>query len=236
MVSTDRIMLRLHIEAVWGVQLPALDLNTVELLPESVQPPWKLYVAELSTELSNARVHVWRPDIGPTEREALLTQVNEVFTLAPTVTLPPQIEREVVLQRSAFPTIDKAEAQFLARPLTSHDRELVENFELGSADYFFHADRRPLIGVIVDGRLLSVAHSSRRTADACELGIDTVPEARRKGYALAATVLWTAAVAQEGLLPLYSASADNTASLQLATASGYREFARGVQYRNLKDS
>lgn len=228
MVSTDRIMLRLHIEAVWGVQLPALVLNTVELLPESVQPPWKLYVAELSTELSNTRVHVWRPDIGTIEREALLAQVNEMFTLAPTVALSPNIRREVVLQQSAFPTIHRAETQLLARPLTAHDRTLVENFELGSADYFFHSDRRPLIGVIVEGRLLSVAHSSRRSAEACELGIDTIPEARRRGYALAATVLWTDAVAQEGLLPLYSAFADNTASLQLAAAAGYREFARGV--------
>lgn len=224
MVSIDRVMLRLHIEAVWGVQLPPLALNTVELLPESVQPSWKLYVAELT----NARIHVWRSDIGAIEREALLAQVNEAFTQAPILASPPNISREVVLHQSALPTINISAAQLLARPLTTYDRALVETFESGSADYFFHADRRPLIGVVVEGRLVSVAHSSRCTPEVCELGINTSPGARRRGYALAATVLWTAAVAQEGLLPLYSASANNMASLQLAAAAGYRAFARGV--------
>jgi RimJ/RimL family protein N-acetyltransferase len=95
-------------------------------------------------------------------------------------------------------------------------------------EYYFHPDRRPLIGVIIEGRLLSLAHSSRRTAEACELGIDTLPEARRKGYALAATLPWAVSVAQEGLVQFYSASADNTASLGLASAAGYRAFARAA--------
>ena len=62
--------------------------------------------------------------------------------------------------------------------------------------------------------------------EACELGIDTLPEARRQGYALAATILWTQAVLQERLVPIYSADASNTASLGLADAAGYRAFAR----------
>ncbi len=68
MVLSDRVMLRLHIEAVWGVQLPPLLMDTVELLPESARPSWKLYVAELA----DARIHVWRPDVDITEREVLL--------------------------------------------------------------------------------------------------------------------------------------------------------------------
>jgi len=80
--------------------------------------------------------------------------------------------------------------------------------------------------VVIADQLLSLAHSFRRTREACELGIDTVPEARRKGYALAATILWTRAVLQEGLVPIYSALAENTASLRLADAAGYRAFAR----------
>jgi predicted GNAT family acetyltransferase len=82
--------------------------------------------------------------------------------------------------------------------------------------------------VLVDGRLCSIAHSSRRTREACELGINTLPEARRKGYALAATVAWSAAIVQEGLTPIYSALATNTPSLNLACAAGYREIARAV--------
>jgi predicted GNAT family acetyltransferase len=82
--------------------------------------------------------------------------------------------------------------------------------------------------VVVAGRLLSLAHSSRRTAEACELGIDTLPEARRRGYALAATVVWSATIRAEGLTPIYSAFAENTASLRLAEAAGYRAFVRGL--------
>ncbi len=76
--------------------------------------------------------------------------------------------------------------------------------------------------------LLSLAHSSRRTVEACELGIDTLPEARRRGYALMATVVWAATVVQEGLVPIYSAFMTNTASLRLAAAAGYRIFASGA--------
>jgi len=57
------------------------------------------------------------------------------------------------------------------------------------------------------------------------LGIDTLPAARRKGYALAATILWAHTVLQEGLVPLYSAFANNAPSLRLAAAAGYRAFA-----------
>ncbi len=59
MGSTPRVLLRLHIEAVWGVQLPPITQNTVELLREGIQPPWKLYAAEMADE----QVAIWRPDV-----------------------------------------------------------------------------------------------------------------------------------------------------------------------------
>ena len=80
--------------------------------------------------------------------------------------------------------------------------------------------------MVIAGQLLSLAHSSRRTQEACELGIDTLPEARRKGYALAATIVWVHTVLREGLVPIYSALAENTASLHLAAAAGYRPLAQ----------
>ena len=80
----------------------------------------------------------------------------------------------------------------------------------------------------IPGRVVSLAHSSRRTHEACELGVDTLPEARRRGYALAVTTLWARMVLQEGLVPLYSALAGNRASLALAAAAGYRVFAHIV--------
>ncbi|MDQ2715409.1 MAG: GNAT family N-acetyltransferase [Chloroflexota bacterium] len=224
MVSLQRSLLRLHVEAVWGVQLPPMLQDNVELLSESSQPPWRLYAAEMDSD----RVAIWRPDVSATEREDLLVRVHEALALPPTMSTDPGISREIALHQIALPTMSIAAAHMLAHPLTSHDQALVEMFEPGSVEYYFHPDRRPLIGVIAEGHLLSLAHSSRRTAEACELGIDTLAEARRKGYALAATVLWAASVAQEELVPLYSAFADNTASLRLAAAAGYRIFARAA--------
>ncbi len=224
MVSLQRALLRLHVEAVWNIQLPPILQDDVELLSESSRPSWKLYAAEMDSD----RITIWRPDVSVTEREDLLVRVHKALALPPTMSADPGISREIALHQIALPTMSVGASHMLARPLTAHDQVLVETFEPGSAEYYFHPDRRPLIGVIVEGRLLSLAHSSRRTAEACELGIDTLAEARRKGYALAATVLWAASVAQEELVPLYSAFADNTASLRLAAAAGYRIFARAA--------
>lgn len=224
MVSTELALLRLHIEAVWGVQLPPFTQNTVELLREGIQPSWKLYAAEMA----GSRVAIWRPDVAASEREALFVRAREAFTVPPTEHVAPHVSREVVLHQAASPTMSIAAVRQIARLLTPDDQALVDSFEPGEVAYYFHPDRRPLIGVIVEGRLLSLAHSSRRTAQACELGIDTRPEARRKGYALAATLLWAAEVTQEDLVPFYSASAENTASLGLASAAGYRAVAQAV--------
>ncbi len=117
-------------------------------------------------------------------------------------------------------------AHTIARPLTSQDQSLIDPFHPGAFGDYLHPEMQPLIGVVISGRLLSLAHSSRRTQEACELGIDTVPEARRKGYALAATIVWAQTVLRDGLIPIYSTLAENTASLRLAAAAGYRPFAR----------
>jgi hypothetical protein len=224
MVSTDRTLLRLHIEAVWGVRLPPVVENDGELLPESAWPSWKLWAGDIA----DARVYIWRPDVKATEREALRLRVNEALDLPPTATSTAGISREVAHSLAAPPRLDIETAYSIVRPLTSRGRSLIEVFQVGSSDYYLHPERRPLIGVVIAGRLLSLAHSSRRTKEACELGVDTAPEARRKGYALAATMVWTRMVMQEGLVPLYSALAENTASLRLAAAAGYRVFARAA--------
>jgi RimJ/RimL family protein N-acetyltransferase len=215
-------LLRLHVEAVWGVRLPPIVYSEFELVPESIRPSWKLCAAEIA----DSRVLIWRPDVTAPEREVLRLRVPEALSFPPVVSPLPGISREVALALAASPKLDVETAASLARPLTLQDRPLVEAFRADALDDAFHSEKRPLIGVVIAGRLLSLAHSSRRTLEACELGIDTVPEARRRSYALAATVLWTHAVLQEGLIPIYSALAENTASLRLADAAGYRAFAR----------
>jgi len=178
--------------------------------------------------MEGEQVAIWRSDVAVYDRKALLERANEAFTVPSTEYISQYISREVALHQVASPTMSIASAQQVARLLTPDDQALVELFDPGEVSYYFHPDRYPLIGVIIEGRLLSIAHSSRRTAEACELGIETRPEARRKGYALAATLLWAAQVTQEDLIPFYSAFANNTASLGLAYAAGYRVFARGV--------
>lgn len=224
MILTPRTLLRWHIEAVWGIQLPPLVQNTVEILRAGLQPSWKLYAADIAGE----QVAVWRPDVAASEREALFACARNALTISSTKPVAPYISREVALQQVQFPGISLATARQSARLLTPDDQALVDIFDPGYVDYYFHPDRGPLVGVMLEGRLLSLAHSSRRTISACELGIATLPEARRKGYALAATLLWAAEVAQEGLVAFYSASAENGASLALASAAGYRPFAHAA--------
>lgn len=220
MESMDRTLLRLHVEAVWNVQLPVSIQNEVELLPEISLPRWKLCVANPG----DSQVYIWRPDVSVVERAALRSRVSETMAVPPEIAIP-GVHREVALALRASPRLDVEAARRIARLLTMQDRSLVADFPSYDEDYF-QTERYPFIGVVIDGRLLSLAHSSRRTRDACELGIDTLAEARRKGFALAATILWAHTVLQESLVPLYSAFAENTASLHLAAAAGYRAFAQ----------
>lgn len=222
MSLSHRTLLRLHVEAVWSVRLPPLEQDEVELLPESNFPGWKLCAAQLP----HNRIHIWRPDIDMIEREALRSQVDEALDFPPLKSSLPGISREFAHYLVTEPDMDFSTAQSIARQLTEQDREMIEAFQAESGDNYSHPEKFPLIGVIIDGRLVSLAHSSWRTSEACELGIDTLPEARRKGFALAATIVWTQAVLQEGLVPLYSALAENSASLRLAEKAGYRIFAQ----------
>ncbi|HEY3993520.1 MAG TPA: hypothetical protein VGM01_11660, partial [Ktedonobacteraceae bacterium] len=106
MTQTDRAMLRLHVEAVWGVKLPSIDANEITLLPESAQPDWRLYVGDLA----DGRVLIWRVDLAFEEREKLLTRLEEVRHLL-NAPLPSDVSREVALRLDAAPAIDLATAR-----------------------------------------------------------------------------------------------------------------------------
>ena len=227
MELSARAMLRLHVEAVWGINLPPLEENDNTLLPESSLPNWRLYMADLSTE----RLLIWRPGLSPAERADLLAHLAEVQRQPADLPPPQGVSREVALRLEAAPVIDLATARQRVRLIGPDDYTLLEAFWPGEAAKMLRPQPQPLFGVVVDGRLFTLAHSSRRTAEACELGIDTLPEARRRGYALAATVAWSASIQAEGLVPIYSAFAANTASLRLAHAAGYRPFARAIMLK-----
>lgn len=216
---TSRELLRLHIEAVWDISIPPLDGARIELTDTTPLPPWTLYQADLA---QGEQITIWRPSVTPGERADLLQRAHTADVAFDAAI---GMRREVVLR---FPDTLSIADQHSARLLTADDTSLLEAFEAGSASYYLNPACAPCIGVIADGRLVTVAHSSRRTAAACELGINTVTEARRKGYATAATRAWTRAIQQEGLAPIYSAFAHNTASLRLAAAVGYAQVSASV--------
>jgi predicted GNAT family acetyltransferase len=221
---TDRALLRLHVEAVWHLTLPDIHGGDTTL-PEVVQPPWALYLARLT---DGQRVRLWRADVAETAREALVARAEAALAPPSEESVADErISREVALVRREPPRLDSRAASMIARRLTSADREMLSRLTQ-YVDYYLGEECAPVFIVVEDGQIVCLAHSSRRREHACELGIDTLPDARRRGYALAATVLWTKAVAAEGREPFYSALAENSASLALAHAAGYRPFAHGV--------
>ena len=111
MFLSDRVLLRLHIEAVWGVQLPVIEQDEIELLPASNLPPWRLYAANLA----NGRVTIWRRDVAQVEREALLTRLTAALTLPVTAAPPPGVSREVAFRLAAKPAMERTVAQQFVR-------------------------------------------------------------------------------------------------------------------------
>ena len=162
-----------------------------------------------------------------------MQQVERAFTLSTEEARIRGIGREIAFKFTEQPTMDMKRAQQLAHLITPDEYTQVERFEPGAEEYYFAPERQPLYGVSVEGRLLSIAHSSRRTLEACELGLATLPEARRRGYAIAATLLWTSAIIKERRIPFYSALAENAASLALAHKAGYRAFAHGISFTSI---
>ena len=79
---------------------------------------------------------------------------------------------------------------------------------------------QPCIAMVEDGQAVSVCFSARITAQAAEAGVQTVPSARRRGYATAVTAGWALAIREQGAIPLYSTAWDNHASRSVARRLG----------------
>lgn len=223
-MRTDLALLRLHVEAVWYLTLPDIYSGDTTL-PEAAQPPWALYLARLT---DGQRVRLWRADVADEAREDLIARAEAALALAPDENEADEhVSREVALVRREPPRLDVFAARMIARRLTREDRVMLGQLTQ-YVDYYLSEECAPVFIAVENERIVCLAHSSRRRERACELGIDTLADARRRGYALAATVLWADAVAAEGREPFYSALATNAASLALAHAAGYRSFAHGV--------
>jgi len=84
--------------------------------------------------------------------------------------------------------------------------------------------RQPCYCVLERGHTVSLCASARVTTAAFEAGVETLPEHRGRGHAVAAVTAWAAAVADRGALPMYSTSWQNTASQRVAAKCGFTAY------------
>jgi len=82
------------------------------------------------------------------------------------------------------------------------------------------ADWWPCFAIVRDGAVVSVCFSSRIGTMAVDAGLETLPAFRGRGYAVAVTAAWGAAVRASGRVPLYSTGWDNHASRAVAARVG----------------
>ncbi|MGE3960522.1 MAG: GNAT family N-acetyltransferase [Dehalococcoidia bacterium] len=74
-------------------------------------------------------------------------------------------------------------------------------------------------------RIVSACHAARATGDGAEAGLETAPQARRHGHALAVTSWWAEVVQSAGRTPLYSTGWANEASRGVARRLGLQLYA-----------
>ena len=86
-------------------------------------------------------------------------------------------------------------------------------------------DASPIVGVMVDGRAVSVCFCARRADFAAEAGLETAPAFRGRGLAPRVAAAWALAMRASGRTPLYSTSWTNDASLAVARKLGLIPYA-----------
>lgn len=87
------------------------------------------------------------------------------------------------------------------------------------------AGASPVLAVVENGHAVSVCFCARRSKVAAEAGVETAEAFRGRGLGTRVTAAWALAVRQSGLIPLYSTSWTNDASLAVARKLGLIAYA-----------
>lgn len=98
--------------------------------------------------------------------------------------------------------------------LIEDSRLLARNFLGLTADRI--PGRVPIMGIIEEGNAVSVCVCARRSDRAAEAGLETAESHRGRGFGTRVTAAWALAIRASGLIPLYSTSWTNNASLAVA--------------------
>ena len=83
----------------------------------------------------------------------------------------------------------------------------------------------PCMALVVDGNAIAVCCTARRGKRAAEAGVETQEDFRQRGHATAVVSAWARRIRNEGLVPLYSTSWENTASRGVAARLGLIQYA-----------
>ncbi len=78
-----------------------------------------------------------------------------------------------------------------------------------------------LAAAIVDGQIVSIAHTSARSGGFASVGVETAEAFRRRGFATAAASLVVQAIRERGEVPVWATRETNTPSLRIAARLGF---------------
>ena len=118
------------------------------------------------------------------------------------------------------------------RALCAADEEINETtFDIAESV----ADGRLCFGQEDGGKIVSVAvtHAApeeRESGGTLEIGVETIPRARRKGYAVSCLSGLTKLILRRGLTPEYRCTCSNVASAKVARAAGYRQIGEACSF------
>jgi hypothetical protein len=155
----------------------------------------------------NAQIRSFESPIGPAPYEAILARRAPVTNISsgPAFCIPPELSAA-----SAAIEITEANATLLQPCLP----DWIVDVQLS----------RPMFAVAIDGQAVAVCCSVRRTSDAHEAGVETVPAYRGRGYAGQSVIAWARAVRDMNRVPLYSTSWENERSRAVARKLGLMLF------------